>query len=201
MQPDGVTAVASQYLPFGSPPSWTFVDPDSPAFGVYNPYNEYSRAANANLPGTADSTQYAFANLTTLGHSATFTYSGASLGNFVAGDTYTLTVAIGDTLGDTSPTYSVSLLSNGSPVGTAGTGTATAGIFTDLSETFTATALQNGQTIGILLTGTDNIGGFEQPNLTNVRLSVVTPEPSSALLLTLAGVGLVFWSRRRRGQR
>ncbi len=181
---DGVTH-GEQYTN-SDPPSWTSSGARSTQ-GVDNPgTNMYSRAANANLPGTADSTQFAYLNLNNNGDTASFTYSGAdSLGTFVTGHTYTLTVAVGDRLDGTPPSYSISLLSNGTPVGVPGTGVGHSGTFYDLSETFTATALQNGQPIGIQLTGIDNTNGFEQPHFTNVRLTA-TPEPSSFVLGGLA---------------
>jgi hypothetical protein len=197
--PDGVTN-GEQYTGT-NPPDWTSNGDDS-ARGVDNPgLNMYVRSANANLPGTANSTQFGYLNLNYLGDTSNYTYSGSpSLGNFVAGNIYTLTVAVGTRLDNSAPSYSISLLSNGTPVGVAATGVGETGTFYDLSETFTATAAQNGQAIGIILTGIDNISGFEQPHFTNVRLTeVVTPEPSSLVALCGLGVmGMFLVVRRRR---
>ena len=80
-----------------SPPSWT-ASAAGNAVGVDNPgTNMYIRKPDGTLPGTANGTQFGYLNLNG-GNTGTFTYSGTSLGNFVAGVTYTLTVAVGQRL-------------------------------------------------------------------------------------------------------
>jgi hypothetical protein len=149
------------------------------------------------LPGTADGYTFALINVGA-GESGSLTYSGPSLGNFTIGQTYTLTVAIGQRLDTpTSSLYTIELL-NGGLLADASTATsAVHGTFTDLSLSFTD--LADTGTIGIeLYAANSGSGNFEQASFDNVRL-VETPEPSTHAEI-LGGcmlLGLVAWNRRR----
>ncbi len=195
---DGVTNGEQYDLNQADFPAWTGAGPG--VFGIDNPSaTMYARAANGPLPGTADGTQFGLLNLDITGGTNSFTYSGSTLGNFVAGQIYMLTVAIGGRLDEASyqnQTDSITLLANGLAVGTPGTGSPITGTFYDLTETFTATAGQNGEAIGILLSAISG-NGFQQANFDNVRLSIV-PEPGSLTLFGLGAIGLFLAVRRGR---
>jgi hypothetical protein len=164
--------------------------------GITNPNSvTFVRTAGNLLPGTANSTQALV--IDGFQDEVTATYQG-SLGNYVAGDTYTLTVAIGDALndvnsGETGGTYHLDLLQNGASIpGASITGTATVGNFTDLTLTFTAPSDVTGA-IGFDLGMSSNnpFGQEQQGFFTNVRLTQsAVPEPSS-MALTLVGAALM----------
>jgi hypothetical protein len=131
----------------------------------------------------------------------TATYN-ASLGSFVAGDTYTLTVAIGNGEGDPSGgTYSLNFLENGIDVGPTASSLAPSGTFSDLTLTYTPTVSGSiSFSLGLTgsVAGTATEGFFD-----NVRLTQATPapEPSSVALMFAGGVMVMAVSTwRRRSQ-
>ena len=181
--------------------SWFCVGSGSTGYGVDDPSNtQYSGTDGPVLPGTADGAQFAFMNLPD-GFSNTFTYAGSSLGNFVAGETYTLTVALGGRRGTGLPanSFGISLLASGAPVGTGASAPGVADTFFDVSYSFTATALEDGLPIGIRFDASNTGGGFRQANFDNVRLATTAvPEPATFSLLAL-GTGFIA-ARRRNAQ-
>jgi hypothetical protein len=185
-----------------------YTESDFFTVGVANPDSEEFAGGTGNdltdnpLPGAADGKQALEIESFTSEEKAT--YNAGNLGNFVAGDQYTLTVAIGDGLADATShqvggTYSIDLLENGQVVDTASS-TAQVGTFTDLSLTFTAGAGDTGAiNFDLGLTG-DNGTGKTLGYIDNVGLTVqATPEPSSiALSLIAAGFMAVLGFRRAR---
>jgi hypothetical protein len=179
--------------------------------GVKNPGNQEfpnssSTASDTPLPSPADGLNALF-EFAAAGQSTPtlVTYSG-NLGDFIAGDTYTLTVAVGDGSFTDSPfgMFSADLLSNGGSVKTS-TLTPTAaeqGTFQDLSVTYTATQADAGKAIGFDL-GLTNIDGTQEEGLfDNVTLTQdAVPEPSSLAFLMVSGViGLLLLVFRHRFQ-
>jgi hypothetical protein len=187
-----------------APPDWTVTpDGDGDVFGTANPVSSMYAGTGGSgsdgvLPGTGDGYTFDLMNFGSLGATTTYTYAGSSLGNFVIGQSYQLTLAIGlraDERGNGSPDYKIELLNNGSVIDSS-SGLATLGTFTNLSLTVPFTDLSYTGAIGIAIVGTDNTGGFQQANFDNVRL-VETPEPSAYAML-FGGLGmLVLISRFR----
>jgi hypothetical protein len=199
-----------------APAGWTVTpDADGDVYGTDNPVGSMyagtgGNAANGGtnpgsdglLPGTAQGYTFELMNFSSLGDATTYTYSGSSLGNFVIGQSYQLSLAIGlrmDENTEGSPDYTIELTNNGAVIGsTIVTGTATKGTFTDLSSAVPWVDLSYTGAIGIVIVGTDTSGGFQQANFDNVRLDQ-TPEPSTYAEI-LGGcmlLGLVAWNRRR----
>jgi MYXO-CTERM domain-containing protein len=171
----------------------------------------------------ADGYQNAYANLAS-GGSVMLIYNpsdpntgdpagtGQSLGNFIPGDSYALTVGIGTSLTSYAYTYSITLLESldggttWTPVGTASNGNSPAnfsGDWTQTSYSFTAGGLDTGL-IGIELTAANpnGVGDTTQANFDNVQLndlgssdSPPAPEPAS---LGLLSIGVLALRRRRR---
>lgn len=182
-----------------------YTDGGSFDVGITNPNTAAFTRTDANLlPGTANSTQAMV--IDGFQDETVATYQG-SLGNYIAGDTYTLTVAIGDAMndvssGETGGTYHLDLLLNGSAVAST-TGTATVGNFTDLTLTFTATSADTGA-IGFDLGMSSNyVFGQEQEGFfDNVRLTqdspAAVPEPSSSALVVAGLLAAVAFGVQRR---
>ena len=211
-------------------PYWTVTEPTgnshgSPlvpdSYGVDNPRNaEFAGTSGTSpsqidglLPTTGDGYQNAYVNFTAAAtpYTAVFTYdpndtatTGATAmppGNFTPGDTYTLTVAIGNRLDKTFWNYGITLTENGTPIGNMTTGqtTSKSGTFFDATYSFTAGASDTG-TIGIQINTTDGLAAGAtksngtQASFDNVRLSyssAATPEPASLLLLGIPVIGLL----------
>ncbi len=185
-----------------------YTEADFFTVGVANPDSEEFTGGTGNdltdnpLPGAAVGNQALEIESFTSEEKAT--YNAGNLGNFVAGDTYKLTVAIGDGLADSlsnqvGGTYTIDLLENGQVVGTASS-TATVDNFTDLSLSFTAGADDTGAiSFDLGLTG-DNGTGKTLGYFNDVQLSVeAAPEPSSiALSLIATGVLAILGLRRAR---
>ncbi len=180
-----------------APPSWK-AGGDAQFYGVFNPQDfQYPGATGGDLPGTASGPQLGFIAING-GTIGTLTYSGSSLGLFVPGRTYTLTVAIGNRADYAEePLHSIALLADGAPVATSLPAVVPDGTFADISVSYTALAGDSGRAIGIELIGARNsvYTANVQANFDNVRLSSV-PEPSSVLLL---GLGGLLFARRRKG--
>jgi hypothetical protein len=160
----------------------------------------------------ADGYQTAYANLA-VGGTVTLAYNpadpntnlgtGLSLGNFVAGDNYTVSAAIGTALNSASYqyNYSVILTDNGAPVATS-SGLSPATASGDwLQATAAYTALDNGP-IGVELMATNTDGSATVAFFDNVLVTDLgpanappSPEPATMSLLALAVVPLV---RRRK---
>lgn len=163
--------------------------------------------------------QFAYADLAANGGSAIFTYnpsdpntgngSGLSLGNFVPGESFYLTLGVGAGLNATSYSYSVTLLEslNGGstwlPVGSTGIGNSAAsnsGSWENAMAVFNAGPTDNGL-IGIQLTFTNNGSTSTEADFDNVQLAIggpaqgpISPEPASMGLLAIGVIGLI---RRR----
>lgn len=158
----------------------------------------------------ADGFQTAYVNLAS-GASATLVYNpadpntgdpsntGQSLGNFVNGDNYSLTVAVGTPLNGGAFHYSIELLDNGTPVATSSaTSPATAsGTFTQ--ATINYAAVDTGA-IGIEILASDpntasSIADFDNVSLVDLGPSGAPPIPEPTALLLLTAVPLLL--RRR----
>lgn len=202
-QPDlGHNTSATERFDTSSIPGWSANGSGGTGFGVADPSgNNYTGANGPVLPGTADGAQYAFLNLPS-GFGNTLTYAGFSLGHFISGETYSLTVALGGRGDNGAPPnlYGITLLANGLAVGTSATAAGIADTFFDLTYTFTASDAQNGMDIGIALSANNTGTAFEQANFDNVRLSTTSvPEPSTILLSASIGM-LAFFKQRREGR-
>ena len=193
----------------GSLTSWTVVasggDP-SPGYGTYNPAEaDFTGAAGGGTPLGAEGSNV----LTIYTDNAANAYAGVSQEitgtTLIAGNTYTLTVAIGDYKGLNPTNWHLAISTSSMSVGTyltnfSGLGTLlTNDQFNDFSVSYTATGLepQIGEDLKITLWGQndDGIGGGTHVPFDNVRVAVV-PEPSTAVLGMLGSLVLV---RRRRG--
>ena len=148
-------------------------DHQGQAVGVLDPAEPLYTGTDAPvLPGSAEGAQTCYLNLAA-GFTNSLTYSGRSLGRFVKGQTYTLTVALGGRRDNGMPAteMSITLLANGKPAGPGAVASPVADRFFDLSYSFTATAAQAGQAIGIQIFAKSAGADFQQAHFDNVRLS------------------------------
>ena len=162
-----------------TPPGWTAAENNhgGTAVGVHDPCDILYRGTNGPvLPGTADGAQTCYMNLGS-GEANTLTYAGFSLGHFVEGQTYTLTVAVGGRRDGGAPASAIgiALLAGGKPAGAGATAPAVADRFFDLRGVFTATAAEGGKPIGIQISARNASTGFQQANIDNVRLTTTRP--------------------------
>ena len=137
--------------------------------------------------------------------------SAASVATVANDTTYTLTVAVGDRSDAADPVdVIIELLVNGNPVASATTsGAALAdGTFTDLAASFTTSASDPlaGGLLTIRLTHSKTAvdpATLPYVSFDNVRLDTVfmAPEPASAALLCLGGLGLLAWHAQKRLRR
>jgi len=180
-------------------PDWTFAGGFSTGIQII--------AGTVGGEGTADGTQDAWLNVNSSDPTATVTYTGPALGDVIAGDSYELTVAVGNRVGPEGPeagSDTVTLLagstefSNLVPVNQT---TLTAGTFTDVTVDVTAAMIlaDAGQPLGIQLTGAYDNGSSDQANFDNVRLTVIPAVPEPSTWAMLAG-GLAFLVLLARGQ-
>jgi len=184
-------------------PDWTFAGGVST--GIQN------IAGTVGSEGTADGSQDAWLNVNSSDTTATITYSGPALPDVIAGDSYELTVAVGNRIkegqGPEAGSDTVTLLagstefSNLSPVNET-TLALTAGSFADVTVVLSAATIATddlaGQQLGIELTGAYDSGEYgDQANFDNVRLTVTgpeqsVPEPGTGSML-LGGLGLLLF--------
>lgn len=163
--------------------------------------------------GYADGYQLAYANLAP-GGSVSLTYNasdpnagdppdtGKSLGNFVVGDSYTLTVAVGTPQSGNgySYGYSIVILDNGVPVATS-SGSSPATASGDWLEASVPYIAADDGAIGIELLASNSNASATIANFDNVQLNdsgpapaPPAPEPAS---LSLLAVGFIPLRRRR----
>ena len=156
----------------GNSPGWTWSEGVHGSFIADPSDGQYAGTSgdgkvNGKLPGTGDGHQYTAAGLPGDQNEGSLTYSGASLGKFVDGTRYTLTVAVGQRKDQQKLTYSAVLLADGEPVAAVVSVPSKAGTFVDLTFAHTATAADAGKEIGIRITAN---GSYTQAHIDNVRL-------------------------------
>jgi PEP-CTERM motif len=156
----------------------------------------------------ADGYQYAYANLAS-GGSVSMTYNpsdpntgdpagtGQSLGNFIPGDSYTLTVGIGTALTAGAYNYSIVLLDNGTPVATTSGSSPATSSGDWIQAAVPYTAVDSG-TMGIELVASNPNATVGVANFDNVLFTDLgpaqgpnAPEPASLGMLALGVLGLL----------
>lgn len=174
--------------------SWT----GTGSFGT----QDFNTSVNtSNLPVATDGEQHAYTNGTNNGLGTLSQVTGHTI---VAGETYTLTVDVGQVHAFSGSEARIWLFGNTGGVGTNFAENAgivannQGGYLVNQTVTFTAGAGEAGQSLGIAISGgTNTTQGVRQVLFDNVRLEFdVVPEPSSAALLGLGGLALIF--RRRK---
>ncbi len=123
-----------------------------------------------------------------------------------AGETFTLTVAVGNRYGfeNSNPNFyidNIALTLDGNIVATnvAPATSPTAGAFGDVTVSYTALTADVGSTLGIeLLDPTSNVYFYDNVRLTEVGGEAVVPEPSTWALLIGGALALVGVSRFKR---
>ena len=177
--------------------NWTI---QTGAGGVFFP-NGNSGLGNP-LPGTADGSQYAFAESSSNAQVTSLLLT-AGLGAIEDGK-YTLTVAVGhrNTAARLPDNYRIELLGDGNVLAFAelldARNVIPAASFVDLTVTFDAAFADLGKLLNIRLIHSTDDGVFRQGAFDNVRLSFEAhvPEPTTAALGLLGAAGLMM--RRRR---
>jgi hypothetical protein len=176
----GCSGTGCQYNS-GSIPDWTLSDPGDS--GEWQPGNSTSFF---NPPGAEDGTTVAYTN----GGAISQTVTPLS----VAGETYTLTVWVGDRADVGTSGDFVDLVIGGTDYAAAPVdgGSLTSGQWTEFQAVAVASA--SGDTIGIQMGSSGVQGDFD-----NVSLSAVVPEPGTwALMLAgFAGLGAMLRARRK----
>ena len=189
--------------------AWTIIssggDP-SPGIAAFNPDAPYfTGAAGSGTPSGADGTNV----FTTYTDNAPGAYGGLSQvitgTTLIAGETYTLTVAIGDYLTLAPTNWHLAISTSSMGVGTYLTNLSGLGAsltddqFNDFSVSYTATGAETqiGEDLKITLWGQndDGIGGGTHVPFDNIRFSAV-PEPSAAVLGAIGLLGLIRRGRR-----
>lgn len=159
------------------PEGWTWVNALRAAVDNPGDANIFDGGQEGQLPAPATGMQFAYLNVPPKkGRTADLLYAGKSLGKFVAGTKYVLTVSVGNRKGFVSPTYWISL-SGGKDIllGPSASGTAPEGSFVDLSVTYTATSEDDNRVIGIQLKAENNTDKFCPSSFDNVRLRAIGP--------------------------
>ena len=177
-----------------TPASWT-------GNGAQGTQDFNTSGNTSNLPLPTDGDQHAYTNGTNNGLG---TLSQVTSHTIVAGETYTLTVDVGQVHAFSDGEARIWLFGSTGGVGTnfaenAGIVANNQGLYLlDQTVSFTAGAGEAGQSLGIAISGGTNTDpGTRQVLFDNVRLEFdVVPEPSSAALLGLGGLALIF--RRRK---
>ncbi len=185
---------------------WTFFTAGggSPGRAIFNPTDTWFSGSTGGTPAGADGTNVLTTYTGAAGAiaGALQTIAGTPL---TAGQTYTMTVAIGDYKSLTPNRWHLAISTSSMGVGsylvdyspTNGNTLLTNDAFTDFSVQYTATGLESqiGQDLRITI-WSQNHGteGGTHVAFDNVRLTAI-PEPSAALL---GGLGLLALLRRRR---
>ncbi len=182
---------------------WTFFNFGLAAVVTFNPTDTYLSGSTGGTPAGADGTNvlttYAGSNGAIAGVHQTI--AGTPL---TAGQTYTMTVAIGDYKNNIPNRWHLAISTSSMGVGsylvnyspTNGNTLLTNDAFTDFSVQYTATGLETqiGQDLRITIWSQNYGTGGTHVAFDNVRLTAI-PEPSAALL---GGLGLLALLRRRR---
>ena len=177
-----------------TPASWT-------GTGAVGTQDFNTSGATGHLPVATDGEQHAYTNGTNNGLGTLSQVTGHTI---VAGETYTLTVDVGQVHAFSGSEARIWFFGDTGGVGTnfaenAGIVANNQGLYlVDQTVTFTAGAGEAGQSLGVAISGGTNTDpGTRQVLFDNVRLEFdVVPEPSSAALLGLGGLALIF--RRRK---
>ncbi len=194
-------AVADGVVNTGAVPNWG--EGGNGIIGTYNPNgttwyltdDDEDGGSTGGVFGTMDGPQVGFFFQSSTGQLSQTVTLGDTL---VVGETYDLTVAIGERDGDGIPVgngpfagYVIELLSGGTSIAaiSGATSPGGAGTFSDVTLRYTATALDPVGTLGVRI-GVLNAGHLD---IDNVRL---TPEPSSLTAIML-GSGILALCRRR----
>ena len=197
---------------FSAPTGWTYLDASyGGGRAMFNPDNAYFTGSTSGTPAGADGSNVLSTSTGNVGNIAGVyqTIAGTSL---TAGQTYTMTVAIGDyktllpnrwhlaisTSSMAAENFLGSFLAVYSP--TNGNELLTDDMFKDFSVQYTATGSESqiGQNLRITIWAQNHgTEGGTHVVFDNVRLTSMTaiPEPSAALL---GGIGLLALLRRRR---
>jgi hypothetical protein len=197
------------------PAGWTFFDSTSfwGSVTIHNPGNAtYSNTSGLALPlpGTADGYQYVSLNNANGSVGGTWSLTTGALAPVADNIMYTLTVALGNSKVSNPFEFTyLDLLVNGMLVGTTAVGRAAIpnDTFTDFTASFTTGTgdpLSGGNLAIRLRASESQFGVLGFSDFDNVRLDatavqqppVQVPEPSTLVLLTLAGT--LGWGARRR---
>ena len=177
-----------------------------PSSGIFNPNDTWFSGSTGGTPAGADGTNV----LTTYTGGATGAIAGVyqtiAGTPLTAGQTYTMTVAIGDYKNQTPNGWHLAISTSSMSLGsylvdyspTNGNALLTNDAFTDFSVQYTATGLESqiGQNLRITIWGQNHgTEGGTHVAFDNVRLTATAiPEPSAALL---GGIGCLLLLRRR----
>lgn len=186
-------------------PGWTTAG--GPAIGTQDADNGKYLGTSPNTPGTlpapAAGLQFAYVEM---GGTSNLTGTlSQTLGSYgiTSNTQYTLDVAVGQPLDATYSSYSVQLMVNGNPVGTAVDPPAVHGAFVGATVSFSTGANDPlaGDNFTIVLTGTsvgNATGAHAQVNFDNVQLFANTvPEPSTISLAVVGLAGMLLVRRRK----
>jgi hypothetical protein len=173
--------------------------------GLRDPQDAQFAGATGNdspLPGTADGGQAVFLNGSLVGNTQVFV-TVDPLATVEAGQTYTLTVAVGNALDSDPGDVAIQLTVNNSVVAqtTANDASLLEGTFTDLEVVYVAPATgpQVGGGLKIRLRQANTAGGGQVAYFDRVELEDgVVPEPAAPLLLVTGAAALVAARRVRR---
>jgi len=183
-------------------PGWQLFKWGDAGLVIFNPTDDWFSGSTGGTPTGADGT-----NVFSTFQAATGEFAGVyqviAETPLTAGQTYTLTVAIGDYNNNTPTRWHLAISTSSMALGsylvnyspTNGNELLTNDAFKDFSVQYTATGLepQIGENLRITIWGQNHGGGGTHVPFDNARLTAI-PEPSAALL---GGIGCLLLLRRR----